>query len=180
MTPRLPQRVMSAVCAAALSAGPAVAAAPVTATVDGRVITTSVDADMTTLEEAVRSRIGRHESFDATFVVQLRAVAPLWIDRPVATTTVRNRAAWDSAVNIYRLQRWVDRAIVDSRTSPDVRAAALFMTVFRADLFADRTLDLKPNARYRVRVRGYVGHEPDTRENDQFAAAGEFVFRRTS
>jgi hypothetical protein len=171
---------MWAVCAVAVSVVPAIPAASVTAVADGRVITTSIDADMTTLEERVRSRIGRHESFDTTFVVQVRTVAPLWIDHPVATTIVRNRATWDATVNVYRLQRSVDRAVIDTRSSPDVRAAALFMTVFRADLFADRALGLKPNARYRVRVRGYVGQKPDGRENDQFAAADEFVFRKNS
>jgi hypothetical protein len=151
-----------------------------TALIDQRSVVASVDAENTQLADMVRAKVASHESFEATFVAQVRTVATLWLDHPVATTTVRNRATWDGAINVYRLQRTVDGTIVDTRVVPDIRAAAVFMTVFRAELFADRMLALKPNARYRVRVRGYVGQKPDPGGAEPFAAADEFVFRPTS
>ncbi len=120
---------------------------------DGTVLISFSLADGFTEEVRAAIRSGLKTTF--TYTVDLRAQAPLWVDRTIASAVVSTAVQYDNLTRRHTVVRTLDGRVEDAQvTESDAEVRQLVTTVDRLALF--RTVKLEPNREYYVRVRAEV------------------------
>jgi hypothetical protein len=100
------------------------------------------------VREAIKS--GLRTTF--TYTVDLRAQAPAWLDRTVASAVVTTSVQYDNLTRRHTVVRTIDGRVEEAQVVEDPGVVRqLVTTVDRIALF--RTVRLEPNREYYVRVR---------------------------
>lgn len=120
---------------------------------DGTVLISFSLADGFTDDVRAAIRSGLKTTF--TYTVDLRAQAPLWVDRTIASAVVSTAVQYDNLTRRHTVVRTLDGRTEDAQvTESDTDVRQLVTTVDRLALF--RTVKLEPNREYYVRVRAEV------------------------
>jgi hypothetical protein len=120
---------------------------------DRMVLITFDLADGFTDEVKAAIKSGLQTSF--TYTVDLRAEAPLWIDRTIASAVVSASVHYDNLTRRHTVVRTLDGRVEETRVTEDEAVVKQLMTNFeRIALF--RTSLLEPNREYYVRVRAQL------------------------
>jgi hypothetical protein len=110
-------------------------------------------ADGFTDEVRAAIKSGLQTSF--TYTVDLRAQAPLWMDRTIASAVVSTIVHYDNLTRRHTIVRTHDGRVEATLVTEDETVVKQWMTAFdRVALF--RTSILEPNREYYVRVRAQV------------------------
>jgi hypothetical protein len=105
--------------------------------------------------EEVRAAIQSGLQTTFTYTVDLRARAPLWMDRTISSAVISTTVQYDNLTRRYTVVRTVDGRVEETRVTESERVVRELMTSFeRVALF--RTSLLEPNREYYVRVRAQV------------------------
>lgn len=86
-----------------------------------------------------------------TYTLDLRTIAPLWVDRTLATTVVTISDQYDTLTTRHSLERTVDGRIVETLVTEDEEIVRLWLTRWDR-LPLGQTSSLEPNREYYVRV----------------------------
>jgi Domain of unknown function (DUF4390) len=90
-----------------------------------------------------------------TYTVELRAQAPIWMDRVIASAVLSTSVHFDNLTRRHTVVRTLDGRVEDTRvTEDDAVVKQLMTTADRIALF--RTSLLEPNREYYVRIRAQV------------------------
>jgi Domain of unknown function (DUF4390) len=90
-----------------------------------------------------------------TYTVELRAQAPIWMDRVIASAVLSSSVHFDNLTRRHTVVRTLDGRVEDTRvTEDDAVVKQLMTTADRIALF--RTSLLEPNREYYVRIRAQV------------------------
>lgn len=120
---------------------------------DRMVLVTFDLADGFTDEVKAAIKSGLQTSF--TYTVDLRAEAPLWIDRTIASAVVSASVHYDNLTRRHTVVRTLDGRVEETRVTEDEAVVKQLMTNFeRIALFRTSLLEL--NREYYVRVRAQV------------------------
>lgn len=110
-------------------------------------------ADGYTDEVRAAIRSGLQTTF--TFTVDLRAQAPLWLDRTIGSVVVTTSVHFDNLTRRHTIVRTLDGRTEETRVTEDEAVVKQLMTNYdKVALF--RTSILEPNREYYVRVRAQV------------------------
>jgi Domain of unknown function (DUF4390) len=105
--------------------------------------------------DEVRAAIKSGLQTTMTFTVDLRAKAPLWMDRTISSAVVSTTVQYDNLTRRHTVVRTLDGRVEETRVTEDEAVVKELMTNFdRVALF--RTSMLEPNREYYVRVRAQV------------------------
>jgi hypothetical protein len=105
--------------------------------------------------DEVRAAIKSGLQTTITYTVDLRAKAPLWMDRTMASAVVSTSVQYDNLTRRHTVVRTLDGRVEETRVTEDEAVVRELMTNFdRVALF--RTTILEPNREYYVRVRAQV------------------------
>jgi hypothetical protein len=105
--------------------------------------------------DEVRAAIKSGLQTTFTYTVELRAEAPLWIDRMIASAIVTTSVHYDNLTRRHTVVRTLDGRVEETRVTEEENLVKQLMTNFdRVALF--RTSILEPNREYYVRVRAQV------------------------
>jgi hypothetical protein len=105
--------------------------------------------------DEVRAAIKSGLQTTITYTVDLRAKAPLWMDRTMASAVVSTTVQYDNLTRRHTVVRTLDGRVEETRVTEDEAVVKELMTNFdRVALF--RTSILEPNREYYVRVRAQV------------------------
>jgi Domain of unknown function (DUF4390) len=105
--------------------------------------------------DEVRDAIKSGLQTTITYTVELRAQAPLWMDRVIASAVLSTSVHFDNLTRRHTVVRTLDGRVEDTRvTEDDGVVKQLMTTVDRIALF--RTSLLEPNREYYVRIRAQV------------------------
>jgi hypothetical protein len=105
--------------------------------------------------EEVRAAIKSGLQTTITYTVDLRAKAPLWMDRTMASAVVSTTVQFDNLTRRHTVVRTLDGRVEETQVTEDIAVVKQLMTNFdRVALF--RTSILEPNREYYVRVRAQV------------------------
>jgi len=105
--------------------------------------------------DEVRAAIKSGLQTTITYTVDLRAKAPLWMDRLIASAVVSTTVHYDNLTRRHTVVRTLDGRVEDTRVTEDEAVVKDLMTNFeRIALF--RTSILEPNREYYVSVRAQV------------------------
>lgn len=105
--------------------------------------------------DQVRDAIKSGLQTTITYTVDLRAEAPLWVDRTMASAVVSTTVHYDNLTRRHTVVRTLDGRVEETRVTEDEAVVRQLMTNFdRVALF--RTAMLEPNREYYVRVRAQV------------------------
>jgi hypothetical protein len=105
--------------------------------------------------EEVRAAIKSGLQTTITYTVDLRAKAPLWLDRTMASAVVSTTVQYDNLTRRHTVVRTLDGRVGETRVTEDEAVVKALMTNFdRVALF--RTTLLEPNREYYVRVHAQV------------------------
>lgn len=120
---------------------------------DGTVLISFTLADGFTDDVRAAIRSGLKTTF--TYTVDLRAEAPIWLDRTIASAVVSTSVQYDNLTRRHTVVRTLDGRVEDARvTESDGEVRQLVTTVDRLALF--RAVKLEPNREYYLRVRAEV------------------------
>jgi hypothetical protein len=120
---------------------------------DQMVLVSFALADGFTDEVRAAIQSGLQTSF--TYTVDLRAEAPIWLDRTIASAVVSANVHYDNLTRRYTVTRTLDGRVEETRVTEDEPVVKQLMTNFeRIALF--RTSLLEANREYYVRVRAQV------------------------
>ena len=90
-----------------------------------------------------------------TYTVDLRAQAPAWLDRTIASVVVSTSVQYDNLTRRYKVVRTIDGRTEEAQVVEDeAEVRQLVTAINRAALF--RTVRLEANREYYVRVRADV------------------------
>lgn len=90
-----------------------------------------------------------------TYTVDLRAQAPAWLDRTIASAVVSTAVQYDNLTRRHTVVRTIDGRVEEAQVVEDEAVVRqLVTTIDRIALF--RTVRLEPNREYYVRVRAEV------------------------
>jgi hypothetical protein len=90
-----------------------------------------------------------------TYTVDLRAQAPAWLDRTIASAVVSTAVQFDNLTRRHTVVRTIDGRVEEAHVvEDDAVVRRLVTTVDRIALF--QTVRLEPNREYYVRVRAEV------------------------
>jgi uncharacterized protein DUF4390 len=99
----------------------------------------------------VRSAVASGLRTAFTYDIELRMVAPLWLDRTIATAVVSVSDQYDNLTRRHSLVRTLDGGVEDASVTEDEDVAKRWLTILsRVPLC--RTSKLEPNRDYYVRV----------------------------
>ena len=105
--------------------------------------------------EEVRAAIKSGLQTTITYTVDLRAKAPLWMDRTMTSAVVSTTVQYDNLTRRHTVVRTIDGRVQETQVTEDEAVVKALMTNFdRVALF--RTSMLEPNREYYVRVRAQV------------------------
>jgi hypothetical protein len=100
------------------------------------------------VREAIKS--GLRTTF--TYTVDLRAQAPAWLDRTIASAVVSTSVQYDNLTRRHTIVRTIDGRVEEAQVIEDDGVVRQLVTnIDRVALF--RTVRLEPNREYYVRVR---------------------------
>jgi hypothetical protein len=100
------------------------------------------------VREAIKS--GLRTTF--TYTVDLRAQAPAWLDRTIASAVVSTSVQYDNLTRRHTIVRTIDGRVEEAQVVEDDGVVRQLVTnIDRVALF--RTVRLEPNREYYVRVR---------------------------
>ncbi|HYU77568.1 MAG TPA: DUF4390 domain-containing protein [Vicinamibacterales bacterium] len=107
--------------------------------------------------EEVRAAIKSGLQTTFTYTVDLRAQAPIWMDRTIASAVVSTTVHFDNLTRRYTVSRSLDGRMIpdESRVTEDESVVKRSMTNFDRVAFF-RTSILEPNREYYVRVHAQV------------------------
>jgi hypothetical protein len=110
-------------------------------------------ADGYTDEVRAAIKSGLQTSF--TYTIDLRAEAPVWLDRTIASAVISASVQYDNLTRRHTVTRTLDGRVEETRVTEDEAVVKQLMTNFeRIALF--RTALLEANREYYVRVRAQV------------------------
>src|SRR5215207_7905996 len=90
-----------------------------------------------------------------TYTVDLRAQAPAWLDRTIASAVVSTSVQYDNLTRRHTVVRTIDGRVEEAQVvEDDAEVRQLVTTLNRLALF--RSTKLEPNREYYVRVRADV------------------------
>jgi uncharacterized protein DUF4390 len=90
-----------------------------------------------------------------SYTVDLRAQAPAWLDRTIASVVVSTSVQYDNLTRRYKVVRTIDGRTEEAQVVEDeAEVRQLVTAITRAALF--RTVKLEANREYYVRVRADV------------------------
>jgi hypothetical protein len=105
--------------------------------------------------DEVRAAIKSGLQTTISYTVDLRAKAPLWMDRMIASAVVSTTVHYDNLTRRFTVVRTLDGRVEETRVTEDEAVVKGLMTNFeRIALF--RTSILEPNREYYVSVRAQV------------------------
>ena len=120
---------------------------------DGTVLVSFALADGFTDDVKAAIKSGLKTTF--TFTVDLRAQAPAWLDRTIASAVVSTSVQYDNLTRRHTVVRTIDGRIEEAEViEDDGEVRRLVTTIDRVALF--RTIKLEANREYYVRVRADV------------------------
>jgi hypothetical protein len=120
---------------------------------DGTVLISFSLADGFTDDVRAAIRSGLRTTF--TYTVDLRAEAPVWVDRTIASTVVSRSVQYDNLTRRHTVVPTIDGRVGDALvTESDAEVREFVTSVDRLPLF--RSVKLEPNREYYVRVRAEV------------------------
>ena len=105
--------------------------------------------------DEVRAAIKSGLQTTFTYTVDLRAQAPLWVDRTMVSVVLTTSVHYDNLTRRYTVVRTLDGRTEDTRVTEEDAVVKQWMTsVDKVALF--QTKILEPNREYYVRVRAQV------------------------